>query len=117
MGTAKMKLKGVALAVLCVGIQGKSLLKQLKEVHRERHGNLKQLKADFGSLDELRKLKREWQVWKKFNKKNFNKDEDFEHFQNFLGNKLEIIKEKEEQKKQTRFVLQQLSSAKRRISV
>ena len=81
---------------VCVGIQGKSLLKQLKEVHRERHGNLKQLKADFGSLDELKKLKREWQVWKKFNKKNFDKEEDFEHFQNFLGNKLEIIKEKQD---------------------
>ena len=31
-----------------------------------------------------------------------NKEEDFEHFQSFLGNKLEIIKEKQADKRQMR---------------
>merc|ERR1712127_96451 len=91
----KMKLKGAALAVLCVGIQGKSLIKQLKDAHKAEHGNLKQLKADFGSIDEIKNLKREWQMWKKTNKKNFSNEVDFMHFKNFLENKLEIIKEKD----------------------
>ena len=46
-------------------------------------------------MDEIKTLKRDWQRWKKTNKKNFADEEDFMHFQNFLENKKQIVQEKD----------------------
>merc|ERR1712173_251507 len=69
-------------------------IKQLKEEYKEKHGNLKQLKAKF-SMDQLRTLKRQWNLWKVHNKHHFIGEEEFERFKTFINNVHEIQLEKD----------------------